>query len=129
MTNPRDYVVTQSKEDLGELLRLVAVFDEDGFDRLFVRDDVRAERSDAEFEGLHELLTEVITEQRRGEQLIDAGELRVVSERFDELVLLVYLDGPVSGLLITADATANVQEGLLFDHISSWPVEEVIEGA
>jgi hypothetical protein len=99
---------------------MVAVFDHGRLDVRFLRDDVDELRSPDEFESLYDALLFERTKKGTYERLIDAGDLESVSHRFEETVVFAYFTATDRGLVISVDAEANLEEGLLFDHLSEW---------
>jgi hypothetical protein len=99
---------------------MVAVFDHGRLDVRFLRDDVDELRSPDEFESLYDALLFERTKEGTYERLIDAGDLESVSHRFEETVVFANFTATDRGLVISVDAEANLEEGLLFDHLSEW---------
>lgn len=113
-------LITQIQTDVGDSLRMVAVFDRGQLDVRFVRDDVEELRSPEEFESLYDTLLFERTKKGMYERLIDAGDLESVSHRFEEIVVFAYFTATDRGLVISVDAEANLEEGRMFDHLSEW---------
>lgn len=101
-------IVDSLQSEIGEALRVVAGYDDDGYDVFYLREDVEpklAERAD-EIHG--ELVLQGIG---RGylEDLFAAGELHCSMHRFDEITAFHFVDEELSGLFVSVDTDANVR--------------------
>jgi hypothetical protein len=95
------------KAHAGEALRVVATYDEAGYDALYVRDGLE-QRMTAQADAVHDEL--VLQGLGRGhlEDLFGAGELECSMHRFEELTAFHFAAGEFTGLFVSIDADADV---------------------
>ena len=100
-------LVDALRAEVGEALRVVATYDEDGYEAFYVREDA-APRVRDRADAVHEDL--VLQGLGRGhlEDLFDAGPLQCSMHRFDELTAFHFATGEFEGLFVSVDSGADV---------------------
>lgn len=107
-------MVAISQEDIDAIrreadddLRVIAEYDKEGYDALFVREDVVPK-----LEGVAEKIHEDLIIQGMGreylEQLFDAGKLHCSMHRFDEVTTFHFIDEEFTGLFVSLDSDADI---------------------
>ncbi len=103
----RGALVAALREQAGDALRVVATYDRDGYDPVYVRDDVEGHLAD-QAERVHDEL--VLQGLGRGhlEDLFAAGDLQCSIHRFDDLTAFHFAVGEFSGLFVSVDSEADL---------------------
>lgn len=95
-------------DDLGPALRMVAQYDANGIDVLYIRDDVEDRRSEREFADLHrELLRENLS-QFQLEAEFHSGPLRSSMLAFEEFVAFNFIADEREGYVVTVEPDVEV---------------------
>lgn len=91
----------------GDSLRVIAEYDQEGYDMQYIRDDVEAKIGTVA-EEIHEEL--VIRGIGRGhlEQLFQAGNLNCAVHRLDEVTAFHFIDEEFTGLFVSIDSDADI---------------------
>ncbi|WP_276258436.1 DUF7522 family protein [Haloglomus litoreum] len=107
-----DAITDEFRTDLGDELRMVAQYDADGLEVLYVRDDVDRRRSDVEFESLHEELLRENRSRTEFEGQFNSGPLRSAMLGFEEFVAFHFISTDDTGYVVTVepDTTMNITE-------------------
>lgn len=105
-------ITDEFRADLQNDLRMVARYDADSLQQLYMRDDVDSRRSDVEFQHLHE---ELIRENSDGTKLagrFSSGPLRSTMLAFEEFVAFHFISTDDEGYVVTVepDTTMDVNE-------------------
>jgi hypothetical protein len=95
------------KTHAGESLRVVATYDEDGYDALYVRDGMES-RLATHADDVHEELVLQGLGHGHLEDLFGAGELSCSMHRFEDLIAFHFVSGEFSGLFVSLDADTDV---------------------
>jgi hypothetical protein len=103
----RQALVDSLRAEAGDALRVIAVYDREGYAPVYVRDDV-SERMTKRADAVHDEL--VLQGIGRGhlEDLFAAGELECSMHRFEELTAFHFAAGEFTGLFVSLDHDADV---------------------
>ena len=103
----RQTLVDSLRAEAGEALRVIATYDREGYESVYVRDDV-VERMSARADAVHDEL--ILQGIGRGhlEDLFDAGELECSMHRFEELTAFHFAAEESTGLFVSLDPDADV---------------------
>ncbi|MFB6138963.1 MAG: hypothetical protein ABEJ26_00850 [Halosimplex sp.] len=95
------------RELAGDSLRVVATYDRDGYDPVYVRSDAE-DRVRSRGDRVHDEL--VLQGIGRGhlEDLFDAGDLQCSVHRFDDVTAFHFAAGEFSGLFVSVDSDADL---------------------
>ncbi|WP_255494076.1 hypothetical protein [Halarchaeum sp. CBA1220] len=99
--------VAAIRDAAGGSVRIIATYDRDGYDVVYLRDDVESKVASLA-EGVHEEL--VIREVGRDylEELFEAGALHCSMHRFEEMTAFHFIEGGFTGLFVSIDSDADV---------------------
>ncbi|WP_436908774.1 hypothetical protein [Halosimplex marinum] len=102
-----DALVAALREVAGDALRVVATYDRDGYDPVYVAPSAE-QRVRSQAERVHDEL--VLQGLGRGhlEDLFDAGDLQCSIHRFDEVTAFHFASGEFSGLFVSVDSEADL---------------------
>lgn len=105
-------ITNEFRSDVGEELRMVAQYDGDGLETLYIRDDVESRRSDEELDHLYEQL---LRENRTGSELegrFSSGRLRCSMLAFEEFVAFHFISTDDQGYVVTVepDTTMDINQ-------------------
>jgi hypothetical protein len=91
----------------GDSLRVVAAYDREGYDPVYVRDDLTT-RMSARADAVHDEL--VLQGIGRGhlEDLFRAGELQCSMHRFEEMTAFHFAAAEFTGLFVSLDSDADI---------------------
>jgi hypothetical protein len=111
MTVPREELVAYVKDVAGEYLRGVLAYDENGFDVLYIREDVMEVRTDdpalsADLPVIHDL---ALAEERLPAEVSAFGRFHATVRVFDDAVLIQLVSGENQGYGISLDPEAARQ--------------------
>lgn len=111
MSLAREELVEFMKDVAGEHLRGVLAYDENGFDMVYVREDVVQSRTtDASLAGelpiIHDL---ALTEERLPAEVSSFGRYHATVRVFDDAVLIQLVTGEMQGYGISLDPAAARQ--------------------
>lgn len=95
------------REVAGDDLRVIAGYDQEGYDIQFVREDVEA-KLPAVAEEIHEELVIQGIGQDYLEDLFQAGPLHCSVHRFEEVTAFHFLDEAYTGLFVSIDSDADL---------------------
>jgi hypothetical protein len=103
-----DTLVGELRDEIGEAVRVVARYNRDGYDALYVRDDVQG-RVDTYGDDVHNDLVLQGVGKERLEDLF-GDDLVCSIHRFEELTAFRFVDGDTDfeGLFVSVDSDANV---------------------
>jgi len=106
VTDP-DVMVAEVQAHVGDALRLVATYDQEGYELVYVRPDA-AERAKTQGERVHDEL--VLQGLGRGhlEDVFGAGDLECSVHRFEDLTAVHFAASEFSGLFVTVDTDADL---------------------
>jgi hypothetical protein len=112
-------LVDSLQAEVGDALRAVATYDEDGYDALYVRDDV-ADRLESRGDAVHEDL--ILRGLGRGhlEDLFGAGSLECSMHRFSDLTAFHFAAGEFTGLFVSVDSDTDVPLASFADRCKEW---------
>jgi len=102
-----DALVDALGDLVGAGLRVVASYDRDGYDPLFVRSDVDF-RIEELGEGVHEDLILQGLGREQLELLFDAGSLDCSMHRFEEMTAFQFPTGDYRGVFVSVDPDVDV---------------------
>jgi len=109
-------LVDYLKEELGQPLRSVTIYDSKGFQDLFVRDDVFNEYSvEEEYELYHEWVMNSSSASLH-EESFNAGEYRAQVQVFEAAVTILIPISETGGLFIAYDYSTNVSAVSLIEN-------------
>lgn len=100
-------LVDELHGEAGGGLRTVAVYDREGYDLLYVREDVTSRLEELADEIHDDLVLQGIGNAHL-ESLFDAGELHCSIHRFDEVTVFHFVAGEYSGLFVSIDSEVDV---------------------
>lgn len=108
-------ITDEFRSDVGEELRMVARYDDEGLDLQYMRDDVDSRRSDEELQHLYE---ELLRENRTGSELegqFSSGRLRSSMLAFEEFVAFHFISTDDEGYVVTVepDTSMDINEFML----------------
>jgi len=103
----RELLLGELRATAGEALRVVATYDRDGYDPVYVREDV-SERLGGRADAVHEELVLQGIGREYLEDLFDAGDLQCSMHRFDELTAFHFVAAEYTGLFVSVDSDAEV---------------------
>ena len=96
------------REEGKDSVRVIAEYDDAGYDVQYVRDDVEAKMQTVAEEIHDELVIQGMGREYL-EQLFEAGELHCSMHRFDEVTTFHFLDERFTGLFASVDSGADVR--------------------
>jgi len=107
VVSDRDALVDALQELAGDSLRLVATYDEDGYDAFYATPET-AERAAQRGDKVHDEL--VLQGLGRGhlEDLFGAGDLECSMHRFEEVTAFHFAAGEFTGLFVSVDSDADL---------------------
>lgn len=119
MASPTD--LTQSlQSEVGDALRIVAVYAETVFDHLYLRDDLEPRYSSAELETLRREIIVFALGKETVEEVTHAGPLQnIIYETDDAFSLQFPFDG-YTGVFVSIDSSAKTQLFDVSDTIREW---------
>ena len=101
-------VVSTLRKEVGEQLRVVGEYDDEGYDLLYVRDDIRPAVEELDLERIHrELVLQGIGREHL-EDLYEGGRLQCSVHRFDELTACHFVESETTGRYVSIDSDATV---------------------
>lgn len=101
-------ITDEFRADLGESLRMVGQYDQDGLNVQYMREDVERRRSDEELAHLHE---ELLRENRDGAALegrFSSGRLRSAMLAFEEFVAYHFISTDDEGYVVTVEPDTSM---------------------
>ena len=104
-SNPEE-LVAFLKQRAGDALRGVAHYYEDGYELLYVRDDVAHRYTDDHFEQLFGTIREEMSEQTVQESAYNLGTLHCTMRLFDDGIVLNFSQGERVGTSVSLDPEA-----------------------
>jgi hypothetical protein len=90
----------------GDGLRTVATYDREGYDFLYLRDDVTARRDDKADDIHDELVLQGLGTEYL-EDLFEGGPLECSLHRFEDLTAIHFIDDAYTGLFVSVDSDAD----------------------
>lgn len=96
-------LVPSLKDEVDDALRSVAVYDEDGYEVEFIRDDVEGTYTDEDIEEVYDDLVIQGLSREFLEQLFHAGDLECSMYGFEEATMFHFTGGEYSGLFVSID--------------------------
>ena len=107
-------MVTCSKKEInairevgGDPVRVIAGYDDEGYDVQYVRDDVETKLRNVAEEIHDELVIQGMGREYL-EELFQAGELHCSVHRFDDVTAFHFIDEQFTGLFVSVDSAADV---------------------
>ncbi|NLV09909.1 hypothetical protein GOC74_08205 [Halomicrobium mukohataei] len=101
-------LVSDLESIVGDALRVVARYDEDGYELLYVREDL-TEHTQGISDAIHEnLVLEGIAKEYL-EDLFEAGELHCTIHEFEELRAHHFVTGQFEGFFVGADTGGTIE--------------------
>jgi hypothetical protein len=91
----------------GDSIRVIAEYDDEGYDVQYVRDDVESKLQLVADEIHNELVMQGMGKEYL-EELFQAGELRCSVHRLDEVTTFHYIDEEFTGVFVSIDSDADV---------------------
>ncbi len=104
---PQDEIDAIRQEANGAL-RVLATYDREGYDPIYVRGDVEP-KVETVAEEIHDELVIQGMGREYLEQLFEAGELHCSMHRFDEITTFHFLDERFTGLFASIDSGADIR--------------------
>jgi hypothetical protein len=104
---PQDEIDAIRQEANGAL-RVLATYDREGYDPIYVRGDVEPKVKTVAEEIHDELVIQGMGREYL-EQLFEAGELHCSMHRFDEITTFHFLDERFTGLFASIDSGADIR--------------------
>lgn len=115
-----DALVSDLTSVAGEGLRSVAVYDEDGYDFLYLRDGLGDRASDLASDIHQNLVLEGIGKEYL-EELFEAGELHCTLHEFEHMQAYHFVTGQFEGVFVGVDSGVHVESGavraVVHDHL------------
>jgi len=107
VVSDRDALIDALRELAGDSLRLVATYDEDGYEAVYATGEA-AERVETLGDRVHEEL--VLQDLGRGhlEDLFAAGDLECSMHRFEDLTAFHFATGEFSGLFVSVNSKEDL---------------------
>lgn len=105
--NP-EQVATFLQKEVGDELRSVIYYDEDTFDVVYARDDVRDQYSESELEQVRQELGVASFGKPALEDLYVHGELNCTVHCFDEAIEMQFIASDTEGISVGLDPAAFV---------------------
>lgn len=105
--NP-EQVATFLQKEVGDELRSVIYYDEDTFDVVYTRDDVRDQYSESELEQVRQELGVASFGKPALEDLYVHGELKCTVHCFDEAIEMQFIASDTEGISVGLDPAAFV---------------------
>jgi hypothetical protein len=102
----RSEIVRFLKQRAGDNLRGVAHYHEDGYELLYVRDDVARRYDDDRFAELFSTIREEMSERAQQESVYELGRLHCTVRLFDEGIVLNFSQGDRLGTSVSLDPEA-----------------------
>ena len=103
----RESLLRELRAAIGDALRVVATYDRNGYDPVYVRENV-ADRVNERADAVHEELVLQGIGQEYLEDLFGAGDLQCSMHRFDELTAFHFAAAEHTGLFISLDSGADI---------------------
>lgn len=107
MTGTQD-LVESIRERTGDGLRVVAVYDEEGFETVHVRDGLAARLEELGGRIHRDLVLQGIGRQHV-EGMFEAGRLQSTVQHFEELTAFYLSTGEYSGMFVSVDADVDLR--------------------
>lgn len=101
-------IVSTLQDEVGDALRSVAVYDENGYEFEFIRDDVEGTYTIEEIEKVYDDLVIQGLSREFLEQLFHAGQLQCSMYGFEEATMFHFTGGDYSGLFVSIDRTRGL---------------------
>lgn len=108
MDSPSDLVAALERE-VGDGLRVVADYSNEGYDLHYVRDDVRPRVEEMDTDRIHQELVLQGIGREHLEDLFDAGRLQCSVHRFDEMTACHFVRTEKTGGYVSFDSDADVE--------------------
>jgi hypothetical protein len=96
-------ITAELKRDLGADLRMVATYDAESIDHLYIRDDVEERRTTEEFGRLHNQLIRENLARSHLESDFDSGRLRSSMLGFERFLAFHFISDDKRGYVVTID--------------------------
>lgn len=114
-------LVAQLREDAGDALRYVALYDTAGYEAVYVRRDVDRRRADRRiFDELFEELLYEGTSREYIEEKLDSGSLGCVVHAFEEVYVCNFLREDETGFVVTLDPGTDVRLGAFVERYETF---------
>ena len=124
----RESLLRELRAAIGDALRVVATYDRDGYDPVYVRENV-ADRVDERADAVHEELVLQGIGQEYLEDLFGAGELQCSMHRFEDLTAFHFVAAEHTGLFVSLDSGADISlasfAGTCERHMEDTPSDSV----
>lgn len=104
----REALLDALRREAGHALRVVATYDREGYEAVYVRDDVETRLSERA-EAVHEDLVLRGIGRDHLEDLFGAGDLQCSMHRFEELTAFHFPAAAYTGLFVSVDSDAEVE--------------------
>lgn len=108
MGNPSE-LVTALEAEVGDRLRVVGEYSDEGYDIHYVRDDVRPKVEEMDVDRIHQELVLQGLGREHLEDLFDAGNLQCSVHRFDEMTACHFLQTETTGKYVSVDSDATIE--------------------
>jgi len=99
-------LVAAARDHVGDSLRVVATYEGDDLEFHYLRDDVAADYSDAEFDKIREHVFLEGIQEPHVEDLFDCRDLQCQSFVFEDFVAFHYNEDDARGRFVSADRDA-----------------------
>jgi len=101
-------LVRALRDEVDDALRSVAVYDEEGYEIEYIREDVEGAYSTDEIEEVYDDLVIQGLSREFLEQLFHAGDLQCSMYGFEEATMFHFTGGEYTGLFVSMDRTAGM---------------------
>lgn len=100
-------LVESIRERTGDGLRLVAIYDEDDYEAIHVRDGLASRLEELGSQVHRDLVLQGIGRQHV-EEMFEGGKLRSTIQHFDDLTVFYLSTGDYSGVFVSVDADVDL---------------------